>query len=80
MNDTFGRRGNEMRTTSNVEFVMWAGNDEFYWKSRCGRWIAREGCFGVMVLTDRERDVVHVVDGKMPEVEALVKEMRAGGL
>jgi len=47
--------------------------------SRCNRWHARRGNFGTMILTDRRSGTVHVVKGKMPEVEAFVEEIQASG-
>jgi hypothetical protein len=48
------------------------GHNEFCFVSKCGRWHARQGNFGTMVLTDRVKDALHIVKGKMPEVEAFV--------
>lgn len=59
------------------------GHNEFYWVSSCNRWHVRPGNFGTtacgihyMILTDRDRDnCIHVVKGKMPEVEAMIEEI-----
>lgn len=51
------------------------GRSEVYWLSTCRRWHARVGNFGTIILTDRDNQVIHVVKGKMPEVEAFVKEL-----
>ena len=50
------------------------GTNSFYFVSRCGRWHARQGNFGTMVLTDRVNNTVIIIKGKMPEVEAFVKK------
>lgn len=73
-------------TSNDVEFQMWTsyhpavgfqekGHNEFYFRSRCGRWHARQGAPGTMILTDKDNDTLQVVSGKMPEVEALVNEI-----
>lgn len=73
---------------SKVHFEIWTayrppvgfqnrGHNEYYFLSRCRRWHAREGNFGTMILTDHSNDLVHVVKGKMPEVEEKVRELLA---
>ncbi len=52
------------------------GHNEFYFLSRCGRWHARQGNFGTMILTDRSKNAVHVIKGKMPEVHAFVSSLK----
>lgn len=72
-----------MAGKTKVRFVMWTsyhpavgfeerGHNEFYFRSECGRWYARMGNFGNMVVEDRVNDKIHLVKGKMPEVEAFV--------
>jgi hypothetical protein len=51
------------------------GTHECYWVSACGRWHVRQGNYGTMILTDRHKNVTHVVKGKMPEVEAKIEQM-----
>lgn len=51
------------------------GETSFCFVSRCGRWHARQGNFGTMVLTDRWRDAVHVITGKMPEIIEMVDKI-----
>lgn len=67
-----------------TEFLIWSagkdpfnGQSRFCFVSRCGRWHARTGNFGTMILTDRKTDAVHVVKGKMPEVKAEVAKLEA---
>lgn len=67
-----------------IQFDMWTGVNEFYYLSKCGRWLVRQGNFGNMVITDRSKttacrddDVVYLVKGRMPEVEAKVKALVA---
>lgn len=69
-----------------VKFTIWTsyhqatgfkrrGHNEFYFLSDCHRWHARKGNFGQMVVTDRVNNVVHLVKGKMPEVQAFVDNL-----
>lgn len=51
------------------------GHNEAYFLIRCRRWHARQGNFGTMILTDRINSKVHVVHGKMPEVEAKMRDI-----
>lgn len=53
-----------------IQFDTWTGTRGFYFRSTCGRFQARTGNFGTMIVTDWKADAVHVVKGKMPEVVA----------
>ncbi len=53
------------------------GHNEFYYSSKCGRWHARQGNFGTMILTDKRTSEKHVVKGRMPEVETAVRAILA---
>jgi hypothetical protein len=50
------------------------GHNEFVFVSDCGRWHARQGNFGTMILTDRRQNSTHVIKGKMPDVEKFVRD------
>jgi hypothetical protein len=50
------------------------GHNEFCFVSKCGRWHARQGNYGHMILTDRKNNQVHAVKGKMPEVVAFAQK------
>jgi hypothetical protein len=52
------------------------GHNSFCFVSRCGRWHAREGNYNTMILTDRTQGDVHVIKGKMPEVQEFINTLK----
>jgi hypothetical protein len=55
------------------------GHNEYSFVSKDGRWHARQGNYGNMILTDRHSGEVHTVKGKMPEVAAYINGLPQGG-
>lgn len=67
------------------KFTMWTsyhppvgleerGHNEYYYRSHDGRWVVRPGNYGTMIVRDMQQNRTHVVEGKMPEAEAFVRQ------
>ncbi len=54
-----------------------SGHTETVFLSRCGRFYARIGVTGYMILKDRKANEIYPVKGKMPEVIAKATELAA---